>query len=178
MDVSSLYTNIPHEEGMFAIEEVLNTHNIAIPEKHFILTMLNAVLKKNNFIFNGRHFLQTNGTAMGARIAPVYANLFMNYLEEKFIYKRRDCPRKWYRFIDDIFMVYRGTEYDLKSFLIFCNDMHPTIKFTHEYSKEKVVFLDLLVYVHGQSIYTDLYIKPTNSFSYLRYESSHNPSVA
>jgi hypothetical protein len=39
------------------------------------------VLKKN-FTFNGDHYIQINGTAMGTKMAPSYANIFMGKLEK------------------------------------------------------------------------------------------------
>jgi hypothetical protein len=36
-----------------------------------------TVLKNNNFTFDGNHYLQINGTAMGTKMAPSYANMFM-----------------------------------------------------------------------------------------------------
>ena len=53
-------------------------------------------------MFNQDNYLQINGTAMGTRVAPMYANLFMNSLEETYIYPHTKCPRIWFRFIDDI----------------------------------------------------------------------------
>jgi hypothetical protein len=43
------------------------------------------VLKKNNFIFNGDQYLQINGTAMGTKMAPSYANIFMGKLEKQLL---------------------------------------------------------------------------------------------
>jgi hypothetical protein len=43
------------------------------------------VLKKNNFTFNGDHYLQINGTAMGTKMAPSYANIFMGKLEKQLL---------------------------------------------------------------------------------------------
>jgi hypothetical protein len=40
------------------------------------------VLKKNNFILNGDHYLQINGTAMGTKMAPSHANTFMGKFEK------------------------------------------------------------------------------------------------
>ena len=40
------------------------------------------ILGMNNFSFNGQHFLQTHGTAMGTRMAPSCANLFMGNFEQ------------------------------------------------------------------------------------------------
>ena len=39
----------------------------------------------NNFGFNNNHIIQLHGTAMGTRMAPVYANLFMDDLEKKLL---------------------------------------------------------------------------------------------
>jgi hypothetical protein len=39
------------------------------------------VLKHSNFTFNGEHFLQINGTAMGTKMAPSFASIFMGKLE-------------------------------------------------------------------------------------------------
>jgi hypothetical protein len=43
------------------------------------------VLKHSNFTFNGEHFLQINGTAMGTKMAPSCANIFMWKLEKLII---------------------------------------------------------------------------------------------
>ena len=43
--------------------------------------MAELVLKNNNFEFDGSHFLQKRGTAIGTRMAPAYANLSMHHLE-------------------------------------------------------------------------------------------------
>ena len=36
----------------------------------------------NKFQFNRENYLQIGGTAMGTRVAPFYANIFMPNLEE------------------------------------------------------------------------------------------------
>jgi hypothetical protein len=46
-----------------------------------LVTMITMVLKKNNFTFNGDHYLQINDTAIGTKMAPSYANIFMGKLE-------------------------------------------------------------------------------------------------
>jgi hypothetical protein len=42
-----------------------------------VLLCRTLVLKHNSFTFNGEHFLQINGTAMGTKMAPSYTNIFM-----------------------------------------------------------------------------------------------------
>ena len=63
----------------------------------------------NNFNFNGRHFLQTKGCAMGTIAAPSYATIYMGRFEMLHIYPEinRDCLF-YARYIDDIFLIYTG----------------------------------------------------------------------
>ena len=44
-------------------------------------------------------------------------------------------PLVWWRYIDDIFMIWEHGEEELQNFLETLNCYHPTIKFTAEYSR-------------------------------------------
>jgi hypothetical protein len=46
--------------------------------RHFVC-VLTLVLKNNKFTFDGNHYLQINGTAMGTKMAPSYANIFIMF---------------------------------------------------------------------------------------------------
>jgi len=84
INVGSLYTNILHSEGLFAASKFMERYRKGplIPGNHHLLSLLRLVLTKNNFDFAGKHYLQVGGTAMGTRVAPSYANLFMADFEE------------------------------------------------------------------------------------------------
>ena len=83
-DVGNMYNNIKHREGINAIRQYLDTHrkNGVTPFNTSILTLLEHVLKCNNFQFNGDFYLQINGTAMGTKLAPSYANIFILILKK------------------------------------------------------------------------------------------------
>ena len=53
----------------------------------FLLECLETVLSGNIFTFNEEYYLQKIGTAMGTRLAPTYAQIFMGWLEEDFLEK-------------------------------------------------------------------------------------------
>jgi hypothetical protein len=55
-------------------------------------------------MFNGEHYLQISGTAMGTKMAPSYANMIMGRLERRLLYYSPTKPLSWLRFIDDIEM--------------------------------------------------------------------------
>ena len=50
---------------------------------------------------------------------------------------------------------------------------HPNVKCFHETKKENIHFLDLNGRLSDGSISTDLYVKPTGSYQFLQYTSSH-----
>ena len=172
MDVTSLYTNIPHDEGIKVVSEQLSDR-VDMPSKQSILKLLKLVLKCNCFRFNDKFYLQVNGTAMGTRVAPTYAIMFMNWFEKKYVYPYRKPPRIWWRFIDDVWGIFRGSEEELLAFTKYLNAVHPTIKFTVEYSKDRVNFLDVTTIAHNGRIVSDLHVKETDNHGYLDYSSSH-----
>ena len=179
LDVSSLYTNIPHRECLRAVGETLVTHRDPshTPSNDVVINLLRKVLQFNNFDFNGKHYLQVGGTAMGTRVAPSYANIFMDYFERRFVYTYRLQPLVWLRFIDDIFMIWTHGMEELLQFLNHLNSCHTSIKFTHECSTSPVNFLDIIVKLINNHIQTSLYTKPTDSHSYLRFDSDHAEHV-
>ena len=84
LDVSSLYTNIPNEEGTMAALRALPQARPGYtqPSNLSLVEMLAQVLSYNNFQFDGKNYLQVGGTAMGNRVALSYANIFMNDFED------------------------------------------------------------------------------------------------
>ena len=174
LDVTSLYPNIPNHEGLVAVAKTLfeetPDHDISPQD---LLQLIKLVLHKNNFEFNGEDFLKVGGTAMGTKVAPSYANIFMAKLEEKLL---KDAPYPipfWKRFIDNIFMIFPHSESCLEEFMRYLNNAHPTIKFTETHSKVNAVMLDTRVIRQGDGFITDLHVKETDTHSYLHYQSCH-----
>ena len=64
-------------------------------------------------------------------------------------------------------------EEELKKFLGALNCYHPTIKFTAEYCRAKINFLDVTVMKKGNQGVIDLYVKPTDTHQYLHASSCH-----
>ena len=88
LDITSLYTNIPHNEGIQSIKEILATHRTPsnLPHHSYIIELLEVVLTNNHFRFNGTYYHLVSGTGVGTELAPSYANLFMTKFEEKYVY--------------------------------------------------------------------------------------------
>jgi hypothetical protein len=173
MDVSSLYTNIPHDEGIQATIDALRRHHRTDIPSSTIRGLMEIILKKNCFSFDDRFYIQVMGTAMGTAMAPSYANLFMANLEQQLLIRSETQPYLWLRYIDDIFFIWLLSENDLHNFTNFLNSSHDTIKFTVEYSRTHIPFLDLLICLKDNHITTKTYHKPTDAHNYLHYTSSH-----
>ena len=84
-------------------ELVLEQCTTRAPPTSFLVRMIEQILTMNNFEFNGEHYLQIQGTAMGMRMAPSYANIFMGRLESQLLQQTTNRPSTWWRFIDDTF---------------------------------------------------------------------------
>jgi hypothetical protein len=176
LDVVGLYPNIPNDQGLEAARVALGKSrpgpNVK-PSNRSLMKLLELVLRRNNFVFNGQHYLQIRGTAIGTKVAVGFANNYMGFFERLFVYVFHKQPLVWLRFIDDIFMIWTHGEESLQEFVTYLNSCVDSIKFTVESSETNVNFLDMKVKVKDQRIHTDLYSKPTDSHSYLLYDSAH-----
>ncbi len=98
----------------------------------------------------------------------------MGDFEEKFVYTYHLNPLIWCRSIDDNFMLWNHGLIALQDFVKHLNSCHPTLKFTFENSEVYIPMLDTTITVGFYcKLYTNLYIKPTTTHSYLHYSSCH-----
>jgi len=86
------------------------------PNKTILKTLFLFVLENNYFEFKNILYKQLFGTAMGTKMAPPYANLFLGYLEETriLISTFKMYIKLYLRFLDDIFFIWNGTTKQLK----------------------------------------------------------------
>ena len=127
----------------------------------------------NNFTFNDKNYLQIHGRAMGTRMASSCANLFLAEFETDALSRAPYQPHTWWGYIDDIFVIWTHSVDDLQTFTTYLNNIHPTIKFTSNYSFTSIPFLDVSVSLINGKITTDLYTKPTDKHQYLLQPSCH-----
>lgn len=182
-DVESLYTNIPHEEGVeFVIHQYVKTlkhwpkgPNYLKPLPVYLLRkILEFILKNCTFEFNGRLFKQLFGITMGASVSVKMANIYMGEWRRRFLSVYAGLlPCKMPRLIDDLFFTWHRANGDLEEFKLFLNTRHSSIKFTFESSESTVHFLDLDIYKVNQKLLTRVYTKPTDKKQFLHFLSHH-----
>ena len=82
IDVVVLYPNIPHDEGLIAIRKALDTRKDKTILTDSLIELAECVLKNNIFEYNKSVFKQHRGTAIGTKMVPPYAVIFMDSPEE------------------------------------------------------------------------------------------------
>lgn len=124
--------------------------------------------------------MKVKGTAMGCPYAPEMAVLFMALFEDKFIFNQNPYSQNvisWYRYIDDIWCLWEGTNEQLSHFFEWLNNRHADIKFSMTKNKSHLTFLDVEVLVQDHQLITTLHWKPTDKNTILHYRSFHPKSL-
>ncbi|XP_068237071.1 uncharacterized protein [Palaemon carinicauda] len=149
LDVTALFTNVPLEyvlDNLRAkiLEEQLN---IPIPLEPF-LALVRLCVSTNLFYFNNICYKQLFGVSMGSKLSPILSNLCMEFMEKSIL---EHCdphikPLVWVRYVDDIFILFKGDDARLQQLVDRANSIVPSIKFTIELEEDnKLAFLDVLV---------------------------------
>jgi len=174
LDVTSLFTNIPRELVMQAIDNRWN--NIQKNTKLSLSQLKSAidlVLSSTGFAFNGCYYEQIYGSPMGSPLSPILADMVMDDLEVHSLNKLDFTVHTFYRYVDDIFMVIPTVGLD--SVLGSFNDYHPRLKFTYEIENNNTLsFLNAsVIRTDGGTLITNWYRKPTFSGRYINFFSNH-----
>ena len=74
IDVTSLCTKIPPNDGIEACRDAWDKRSVKEPPTECLVQLLTLVLKHNNFTFNGEHYQRNR-----------YGNIFMGKLEKLII---------------------------------------------------------------------------------------------
>lgn len=177
-DVSSLYTNIPHDEGIAATMDAIRSNRHTMPDytppECVFRTFLHLILQNNYFQFIHYFYLQIFGTAMGTKMAPPYANLFMGKFEQDLLHNYPLSVLLWLRFIDDIFLIWTHGTTELQNFIAHVDSLHPTIRLEFHYSLTHVPYLDTIIYLDiSRRLQSTIYRKPTDKHMLLHYTSYH-----
>lgn len=115
---------------------------------------------------------------MGVTCAPSYANLFLECCEWQ-IFLTDPVPMMekvqiWNRYIDDIIMIWQGTESELDEFMQHLNKYNLNIKLTYKFGWTQMDFLDIVFQIDECGyVKSDLFCKTTAVNLLLHAISSH-----
>lgn len=178
-DITSLYTNMNINRTIAVLKRALRTNPQPGRPDDEIITLLELIMKNNDFHFNNEIFLQIFGTAMGKTFAPNLANLYLLDFDRQARTGFRIQPSLFYRFLDDIFFIWTGTRQELFEFEQFLNSIIPNIKVNLTISETEVDFLDTTVFKYNQdtdtTLQTKVFFKSTDTHQLLHSTSFHPP---
>ena len=135
VDVANLYGNIPTGEAISVTLDLIKRHLDKINLFELTLDDLKTLLEHfldNNYVRVGRdYYKQTTGIAMGSRIAPLLAIVFMNSVELLILASDEILqPALHMRYIDDIIGIWTHGSEALDHLFYFINSFHKSLKFT------------------------------------------------
>ena len=168
LDVTSLYTSIPHEYGLKDLGYFLTIFKEEINLRYnnqFILDAADFILKNNSLTFDSMFLLQLKGTAMGTVFAPTYANLAMSYhkIQVYFIIKNtyslvvsKFFEENWFRFLDDCEILLNTKLIEPNDLLTILNQVNPKLQFTMERSTTNLPSLDIMLNKTGTEIWMNI----------------------
>ncbi|XP_033124709.1 uncharacterized protein LOC117123022 [Anneissia japonica] len=177
MDVRSLYTSIPIDDGLNALKHFLEKDNPSNCSTSCLIRLAELVLRTASFSFNGNYYRQISGVSMGTRMGPSFACLFMGYLEEQIFARYSGAtPHLFKRYIDDVVGTTSCSLDELNDFIDYVSNFHPAIKFTYAISSTHVTFLDIELSISDIRLSTSVFYKSTDAHTFLNYKSSQPPS--
>ena len=139
-----------------------------------IMDLLNLCLTSAYFQYNGKHYKQLHGTAMGSPVSVVFAEIVKQNIEERALATCRQTIPLWLCYVDDTFTAVHKDE--IANFQKHLNEQHAHIQFTREIEEDgKRPFLDCLVSHDNNELRTTVYRKPTHTDRLLN-QSSYNPT--
>jgi hypothetical protein len=148
LDVEDLFSNIPITR---AVDIAINRIEISekFKESSFTKTDIKQILllALNNTYseFNGKYYKQKRGLPMGNSLSPILADLYMHDYMNKHM-NLVNKPNKLWRYVDDILIITKMTENELKEHVNQLNKIRSNIRFTYEYEKDrKINFLDTTI---------------------------------
>lgn len=162
-DIQSLYPNI----------DLTLLRKICIEEDFELEYLVDFVLDNSYVKYNNKVYKQKDGIPMGTNAAVHLANLYLAKLLDPYLSSR---PQTFFyrRYIDDVFILWKGTIEQWNRCKSNINKLHPKLKiFDWTESSKTATFLDIDVLLYNNGFRTSVYQKELNKYFYLSPKSCH-----
>jgi len=179
-DITSLYPNMKHDIMLDSIKKIFKTYPDVNRPENYLLKLLELIVKNNDFEFNSETYLQVCGCPIGKIIGPSAANIYLIDFDKAAMSGFKIKPSIFFRYLDDVFLLWNGTLKELKEYETFLNNLIPGIEIKLEASKVSANFLDITIYKNQNpngiiNLATKIYVKPTDTQNLLHTMSFHPP---
>jgi hypothetical protein len=162
LDISNVYTNIPTKDLINIINNICKNHNIEDTITREIISITNLIITQNHFSSQDKTYVQNNGLAMGVPTSSILSEIYLQFLENTKIFDilKEEKIIGYFRYVDDILIIYNENITDVNQVLKSFNDITPSLTFTLEQEEEnKLNFLDILIIKTEDKISFDTYRK-------------------
>jgi len=129
-----------------------------------LLRWYDVITHQNYFSNNGEILIQEDGLAMGAPTSGLLAEFFLQHLEHIHIPLLSDKHKiaRYFRYVDDILIIYDSNLSDLHNILDGFNKIHPKMVFTAEQETDSQLnFFDITIHRTPTNWKFSVYRKPT-----------------
>ena len=173
LDVKSLFTNVSVN---FTIDLVLksvfsnNTTEFHGLTKFQLKKVLHWTCKGTVFQFNRQLFEQIDGVSMGSPIAPLLADVCMNWVLDQ-IPNNITQPSILIRYVDDLFCTFSDRN-QLDNYFQSISNIHPNITFSKELeTNNHLAYLDISINKSNGKFETSVFRKKTSTGLYTKWNS-------
>ena len=178
LDISNMYTNIPINETRNILQGMLTNNLTQHNEMQEILNWYDVITQQNYFKVNDAIYTQQDGLAMGAPSSGTISEIFLQYIECNSILPIliKHCILGYYRYVDDILILYDSSNTHIQSILKDFNIIHPNLNFTLETeTNNQLNYLDITIHRTNTNLKFNIYRKPTFTDTIIPYDSCHPP---
>ena len=189
-DIRDFYPSCNTEKCLEAVKVLLDSREKQNPSSECILEALEITMSSNSTEFDSRFFTQIDGATNGSPDSGSVTDIFGAIHIDKVI--QDHCPiepENYRRYRDDTFDVcLKSSEEDQKLVTNWMNEniYQDKIKFTANYDREKMVFLDTELTLREATVNNErgfylipqMYSKDTDTHQYLHPSSCHSPHIA
>jgi hypothetical protein len=158
-DISNMYTNIPTNQLPDIIKHLRTENNVDSSIQTELQKLCSTVLAQIYFQFNNSYYLQEHGLAMGSPTFSIFSELYLQHLENTIIFEILVKYKNvgYFRYVNDILIVYNEYGTDIHEVLSRFNNMSLTIYFTIETERNNSIN------------YVDINITRNNNFCFNIY---------
>jgi hypothetical protein len=166
-DVTALYPNV----NTARLKKIIHGLDFTLDD------MVAFVLDNSYVQYNAKIYHQKTGIAMGTNAAVSLANIYMGHIVDRFLQQQ---PQVFYykRYIDDLFIIWKGSKKDWLLTAGRINQMDPNININFtDPALSTTTFLDINVTwdPYNKQFDTSVYQKELNKYMYLTPKSCHTP---
>lgn len=177
LDVDNLFTNVDVKEANHLACEILKNHsNLSRGELKNFKVLLDFVTNNNYFQYQDDIFKLTDGLPMGAPTSPLLADIFMHKYDNMIVSLEKWNRKilKYVRFVDDVYLIWTGSNRELDQFLKDINKLKKNLTFKLELGDKELNFLDLKTRILDQKIVFEIYRKDSYTDAIIPQNSNHS----